>query len=266
MSVDFNFKTKYGIDDLREIMRILRSPGGCPWDREQNHASIKKSLIEETYEVIEAINKEDDTLLCEELGDVLLQVVFHAQMAQERNAFGFDEIADGICKKLIERHPHVFGDIKVDNSAEVLVNWEQIKSQSKNRKTQTDKMLSVPRELPALMRSTKLQEKAAKVGFDWENADGAFDKIDEEARELKEAYKSGETEHIKEELGDLLFSVVNVSRFLDVDAEEALTLSADKFLNRFAVVEKLADERGIDMKSSSIEELDRLWDEAKKLN
>ncbi|MDO4846596.1 MAG: nucleoside triphosphate pyrophosphohydrolase [Clostridiaceae bacterium] len=266
MSVDFNFKTKYGIDDLREIMRILRSPGGCPWDREQNHASIKKSLIEETYEVIEAINKEDDTLLCEELGDVLLQVVFHAQMADERNAFGFDEITDGICKKLIERHPHVFGDIKVDNSAEVLVNWEQIKSQSKNRKTQTDKMLSVPRELPALMRSTKLQEKAAKVGFDWENADGAFDKIDEEARELKEAYKSGETEHIKEELGDLLFSVVNVSRFLDVDAEEALTLSADKFLNRFAVVEKLADERGIDMKSSSIEELDRLWDEAKKLN
>ena len=266
MSVDFNFKTKYGIDDLREIMRILRSPGGCPWDREQNHASIKKSLIEETYEVIEAINKEDDTLLCEELGDVLLQVVFHAQMAQERNAFGFDEITDGICKKLIERHPHVFGDIKVDNSAEVLVNWEQIKSQSKNRKTQTDKMLSVPRELPALMRSTKLQEKAAKVGFDWENADGAFDKIDEEARELKEAYKSGETEHIKEELGDLLFSVVNVSRFLDVDAEEALTFSADKFLNRFAVVEKLADERGIDMKSSPIEELDRLWDEAKKLN
>lgn len=266
MSVDFNFKTKYGIDDLREIMRILRSPGGCPWDREQNHASIKKSLIEETYEVIEAINKEDDTLLCEELGDVLLQVVFHAQMAQERNAFGFDEITDGICKKLIERHPHVFGDIKVDNSAEVLVNWEQIKSQSKNRKTQTDKMLSVPRELPALMRSTKLQEKAAKVGFDWDNADGAFDKIDEEARELKEAYKSGETEHIKEELGDLLFSVVNVSRFLDVDAEEALTLSADKFLNRFAVVEKLADERGIDMKSSPIEELDKLWDEAKKLN
>jgi tetrapyrrole methylase family protein/MazG family protein len=266
MSVDFNFKTKYGIDDLREIMRILRSPGGCPWDREQNHASIKKSLIEETYEVIEAINKEDDTLLCEELGDVLLQVVFHAQMADERNAFGFDEITDGICKKLIERHPHVFGDIKVDNSAEVLVNWEQIKSQSKNRKTQTDKMLSVPRELPALMRSTKLQEKAAKVGFDWDNADGAFDKIDEEARELKEAYKSGETEHIKEELGDLLFSVVNVSRFLNVDAEEALTLSADKFLNRFAVVEKLADERGIDMKSSPIEELDRLWDEAKKLN
>jgi len=265
MSVEFNFKSEYGIDDLLEIMRILRSPEGCPWDREQNHISIKKSLIEETYEVIEAINKEDDHLLCEELGDVLLQVVFHAQMAKERNAFGFDEITDGVCKKLIERHPHVFGDVSVDNSAEVLVNWEQIKSKSKNRKTQTDKMLSVPRELPALMRSTKLQEKAAKVGFDWENADGAFEKIDEEASELKEAYKNGESEHIKEELGDLLFSVVNVSRFLDVDAEEALTFSADKFLNRFSVVEKLAEERGIDMKSSSIEELDKLWDEAKTL-
>ena len=263
MAVEFSFKNTYGIDDLIEIMRILRSPEGCPWDREQDHASIKKSLIEETYEVIEAINKRDDSLLCEELGDVLLQVVFHSQMAKEREAFDFAAVCDGICKKLIERHPHVFGDIKADTSAEVLVNWEKIKSDSKNRKTQTDKMLSVPRELPALMRSTKLQEKAAKVGFDWENADGAFDKIDEEAAELKEAYKNGESENIKEELGDLLFSVVNVSRFLGVDAEEALTVSSDKFLNRFSVVERLAGERGIDMKSSSLEELDKLWDEAK---
>lgn len=265
MSVDFEFKNTYGIEDLLEIMRILRSPEGCPWDREQDHASIKKSLIEETYEVIEAINKQDDHLLCEELGDVLLQVVFHAEMAHERNAFGFSEVTDGICKKLIERHPHVFGDVKADTSAEVLVNWEQIKSESKNRKTQTDKMLSVPRELPALMRSTKLQEKAAKVGFDWESADGAFDKLDEETRELKLACESGDRQQMKEELGDLLFSVVNVSRFLDIDAEEALTLSADKFLNRFSVVERLARERGIDMKSASLEELDRLWDEAKQI-
>ena len=264
MSVEFDFKPKYGIEDLIEIMRILRSPGGCPWDREQNHASIKKSLIEETYEVIEAINKEDDVLLCEELGDVLLQVVFHSQMASERGVFAFGEVADGICKKLIERHPHVFGDVRADTSDEVLVNWEQIKSRSKNRKTQTDKMLSVPRELPALMRSTKLQEKAAKVGFDWEDVSGAFDKVDEETRELKEAYEKGDSEQIKEELGDLLFSAVNVSRFLGVDAEEALTASADKFLNRFATVERLAEERGIDMKSASIEELDKLWDEAKE--
>ena len=263
MLLDFSFKEKYNIDDLLEIMKILRSPEGCPWDREQDHKSIKKSLIEETYEVIEAINKEDNTLLCEELGDVLLQVVFHAQMADEKGNFNFADVTDGICKKLIERHPHVFGDVKADTSDQVLVNWEQIKSKSKNRKTQTDKMLSVPRELPALMRSTKLQEKAAKVGFDWQSVDGALDKIDEEKKELEQAIKAGGKKNIEEELGDLLFSVVNVSRFVGVDAEEALTASADKFLNRFSVVEKLADERGLNMSETSLEGLDKLWEEAK---
>lgn len=263
MLLDFSFKEKYTIDDLLEIMKILRSPEGCPWDREQDHKSIKKSLIEETYEVIEAVNKEDNTLLCEELGDVLLQVVFHAQMADEKGNFNFADVTDGICKKLIERHPHVFGDVKADTSDQVLVNWEQIKSKSKNRKTQTDKMLSVPRELPALMRSTKLQEKAAKVGFDWQSVDGALEKIDEEKKELEQAIKAGDKKNIEEELGDLLFSVVNVSRFVGVDAEEALTASADKFLNRFSVVEKLADERGLNMSETSLEELDKLWEEAK---
>ena len=263
MLLNFEFKEKYSIDDLLEIMSILRSPEGCPWDREQNHKSIKKSLIEETYEVIEAINKDDNHLLCEELGDVLLQVVFHSQMAKENGNFDFSDVTDGVCKKLIERHPHVFGDVKADTSAQVLVNWEQIKSKSKNRKTQTDKMLSVPRELPALMRSTKLQEKAAKVGFDWQNVDGALEKIDEETAELKAAINTADKKNIEEELGDLLFSVVNVSRFVGVDAEEALTASADKFLNRFSVVEKLAKERGIDMPNTSLEELDRLWEEAK---
>ena len=263
MLLDFSFKEKYNIDDLLEIMKILRSPEGCPWDREQDHKSIKKSLIEETYEVIEAINKEDNTLLCEELGDVLLQVVFHAQMADEKGNFNFADVTDGICKKLIERHPHVFGDVKADTSDQVLVNWEQIKSKSKSRKTQTDKMLSVPRELPALMRSTKLQEKAAKVGFDWQSVDGALDKIDEEKKELEQAIKADDKKNIEEELGDLLFSVVNVSRFVGVDAEEALTASADKFLNRFSVVEKLADERGLNMSETSLEELDKLWEEAK---
>ncbi len=263
MLLDFSFKEKYNIDDLLEIMKILRSPEGCPWDREQDHKSIKKSLIEETYEVIEAINKEDNTLLCEELGDVLLQVAFHAQMADEKGNFNFADVTDGICKKLIERHPHVFGDVKADTSDQVLVNWEQIKSKSKNRKTQTDKMLSVPRELPALMRSTKLQEKAAKVGFDWQSVDGALEKIDEEKKELEQAIKAGDKKNIEEELGDLLFSVVNVSRFVGVDAEEALTASTDKFLNRFSVVEKLADERGLNMSETSLEELDKLWEEAK---
>ncbi len=263
MLLDFRFKEKYNIDDLLEIMKILRSPDGCPWDREQDHKSIKKSLIEETYEVIEAINKEDNELLCEELGDVLLQVVFHSQMANEKGNFNFADVTDGICKKLIERHPHVFGDVKADTSDQVLVNWEQIKSKSKNRKTQTDKMLSVPRELPALMRSTKLQEKAAKVGFDWQSVDGALEKIDEEKKELEAAIKAGDKKNIEEELGDLLFSAVNVSRFVGVDAEEALTASADKFLERFSVVEKLAEERNIEMPNASLEELDKLWEEAK---
>lgn len=266
MAVDFEFKDKYGIDDLIEIMRLLRSENGCPWDKVQTHETIKKSLIEETYEVIEAINKNDNVLLCEELGDVLMQVVFHAQIENEKGVFDFSDVTDGVCKKLVERHPHVFGDITVKDSDEVLKNWDAIKSKSKNRKTQTDKMLSVPRELPALMRSAKIQEKAAKVGFDWDNADGAFGKVLEETEELKQAVADNDKDNINEELGDLLFSVVNVSRFLDVDAEEALTSSTDKFLKRFSAVESMAKQRGIDMEKASLAELDRLWDEAKSLN
>lgn len=266
MAVNFTFKKEYDIDDLLLIMQILRSESGCPWDREQTHESIKKSLIEETYEVIEAINKNDKELLKEELGDVLLQVVFHAEMENEISCFDFSDVCDGICKKLIERHPHVFSDVEVKDSDEVLVNWEEIKSKTKKRKTQTEKMLSVPRELPALMRSTKIQEKAAKVGFDWPDVSGAFDKVTEETNELKAAVENNDRENITEELGDLLFSVVNVSRFIDVDAEEALTIASDKFLKRFSIVEKLAQERNIDMKSTPIEELDKLWDEAKKFN
>ncbi len=265
MAVNFVSKLKYDISDLLKIMEILRSPEGCPWDREQSHESIKKSLIEETYEVVEAINKNDKELMTEELGDVLLQVVFHSQIARENGEFDFSDVCDGICKKLIERHPHVFGDVSVKDSGEVLENWEQIKSRTKHRKTQTDKMLSVPRELPALMRSTKIQEKAAKVGFDWDDVSGAFDKLSEESEELKAAVRNNDKENMTEELGDLLFSAVNVSRFIGVDAEEALTASTDKFLNRFSVVERLAKERNIDMEKSSIEELDRLWDEAKAI-
>ena len=265
MAVNFVLKLKYDVSDLLEIMKILRSPEGCPWDREQTHESIKKSLIEETYEVVEAINKNDKELMTEELGDVLLQVVFHSQIGAENGEFDFSDVCDGICKKLIERHPHVFGDISVKDSGEVMENWEQIKSRTKHRKTQTDKMLSVPRELPALMRSAKIQEKASKVGFDWEDVSGAFQKLSEESDELKAAVQNNDKENMTEELGDLLFSVVNVSRFIDVDAEEALTASTDKFLNRFAIVERLAKERNIDMSTSSIEELDSLWDEAKNI-
>lgn len=265
MSVEFTFKEKYGIDDLLKIMKILRSDEGCPWDREQNHQSIKSSLIEETYEVVEAINKNDASLLCEELGDVLLQVVFHSQLSDEEGDFDFSDVADGVCKKMVERHPHVFGNVSVKDSDEVLVNWEEIKSRSKNRKSTMDKINSIPRELPALMRSAKVQQKAAKAGFDWENADGAFDKVREEAAELEEAFAGKDSEHISEELGDLLFSVVNVSRFVGCDAEESLTQATDKFIKRYETVAKLAAQQGVDMTSASIEELDKLWDQAKLL-
>ena len=260
---DFQFKDSYKAEDLVEIMRLLRAPGGCPWDAEQTHTSIKKNLIEETYEVIEAINKEDNELLCEELGDLMMQVVFHAQMEQENGSFDFDDVCDGVCKKLIERHPHVFGQVTVSGVDDVLTNWDEIKRKTKKQKTTTDSMLSVPRELPALMRATKLQKKAADVGFDWDDVSGALDKLEEEIAELRLAIQNKDKENMAEELGDILFSAVNVSRFIKTDAEEALTAASDKFLSRFTKVEKLAQERNIDMKSVGIDELDKLWDEAK---
>lgn len=259
----FVFKDKYDFDDLVYITHLLRAPGGCPWDREQTHESIRRDFIEETYEVIEAINKQSSEMLCEELGDVLLQVTLHSEMETEKGVFNIDDVCDGICKKLIERHPHVFGDVTVSSSGEVLTNWDAIKKNSKHQKTQTESMLAVPREFPALMRADKIQKKARKSGFDWENADGAFDKVFEELSELKEALTENNRQSIEEEFGDLLFSVVNVSRFIGCDSEECLTKATDKFIKRFSVVEKLANERNIDMKNTDIEELDRLWETAK---
>ncbi len=260
---DFQFKDRYDIYDLVEIMKMLRAPGGCPWDAEQTHESIKKNLIEETYEVIEAINKNDKELLCEELGDTLMQVVFHAQMESEAGVFDFNTVSDGVCKKLIERHPHVFGEVTISGVDDVLTNWDAIKRKTKGQKSTTESMLSVPRELPALMRATKLQKKAADVGFDWSDASGALDKLEEEIAELRAAIANKDKENMAEELGDVLFSAVNVSRFIKTDAEEALTAASDKFLSRFTTVEALANERNIDMKSVGIDELDKLWDEAK---
>lgn len=260
---DFNFKANYNFYDLVNIMKLLRTEDGCPWDREQTHSSIKKNFIEETYEVIEAINKNDNNLLKEELGDVMLQVVFHSQMENENNTFNIDDVCDGICKKLIERHPHVFGDVVASTTDKVLKNWDDIKRASKGQKQQSDSMIAVPRELPALMRSDKIQSKAKKAGFDWDNVDGALDKLIEEINELKTAIRNNDSENCFEELGDVLFSTVNVSRFLNIDAEESLTSATDKFINRYIEVERLANERNIDMKSSSIDDLDKLWDEAK---
>lgn len=263
MTDNFEFKEKYNFYDLVEIVRCLRAPGGCPWDIEQTHESIKKDFIEETYEVIEAINKKSVPMLREELGDVMMQVIFHSQIETEQGSFNIDDVTDEIAKKLIIRHPHVFGDVDVSGVDDVLTNWDAIKRQTKNQKSVSESIDSIPRELPALMRAQKIQSKAAKVGFDWSEVGGALDKLSEEIEELKQAIASGNEANTFEELGDLLFSAVNVSRFINCDSEEALTAASDKFSSRFSVVERLATQRGIDMKASSLEELDKLWDEAK---
>lgn len=264
MIKNFKFKDKYGVYDLVEVIKALRSEGGCPWDIEQTHESIRKNLIEETYETIEAINKGDADMLREELGDVLMQVIFHAQIEDEKGVFNIDDVADENCRKMIERHPHVFGEINVNSVDDVLTNWDAIKRKTKGQKTTSQAIDSIPRELPALMRADKVQSKAAKAGFDWFEVDGALERLSDEINELREAIANGNKDEISDELGDVLFSAVNVSRFVKVDAEEALTSSTDKFVGRFKKVEKLAEERGIDMKSAPLEVLDELWDEAKK--
>ncbi len=263
MSVDFEIKDHYTMEDLIRLITVLRSPGGCPWDRKQTHESIKKNFIEETYEAIEAINKKDTQGLREELGDVLLQIMLHCEMEREKGSFDFNDVVNELCQKLVERHPHVFSGSSAANSAEALDRWDEVKRKTKGIKKQSESMLKVPREFPALMRAQKVQQKAAKAGFDWSNAEGAFQKLLEEINELKNALSEGVKDHIDEEFGDVLFSCVNVSRFIGADSEESLTAATDKFISRYLLVERLAGERGIDMKSSSIDVLDSLWDEAK---
>lgn len=263
MSVDFEIKDNYDINDFLRLVTVLRSPGGCPWDRKQTHESIKKNFIEETYEVVEAINKADAEGLKEELGDVLLQVAMHSEMESEKGSFDFNDVVNDICKKLVVRHPHVFGDAAAQSSDEALQNWDQVKLKTKGMKKQGEAMIKVQREFPALMRAQKVQEKAAKAGFDWDDINGAVDKLHEEIDELETALAAGVGKDIEEEFGDVLFSCVNVSRFIGADSEEALTASTDKFIKRYLLVEKLAADEGLDMKTASIEELDKLWNKAK---
>ena len=259
--IDFVRKNAYGIKDLVEIVAILRMPGGCPWDREQTHATLRRGLLEEAYEVIEAIEEDNPAHLQEELGDVLLQVVFHAQIEQERGAFDLDAVCDTICKKLIFRHPHVFGDTAVDDTAEVLANWDELKKQEKGQQTVSESMEAVARSLPALWRAEKVQGKAAKVGFDWHEPQGALDKLGEELDELKVAMAGGDSAEIQEELGDLLFTAVNLSRKLGVDPEQALTCATDKFQDRFAYAEAQAD---MSLKELDAAGWDKLWEQAKR--
>lgn len=262
--MDFTKKERYDFNDLVEIMKYLRAPDGCPWDRVQTHESIRSNFIEETYEVIEAIDNKDNELMKEELGDVLLQVVFHSEMAEEDGAFDINDVIHDICHKLVIRHPHVFGDVKAENSAEALDSWNSVKMKTKSQKKQSEAMDSVSKALPSLMRATKTQQKAAKVGFDWDDVSGALDKVSEETDELNQAIKSESDEAKAEELGDLLFSVVNVARFIGVDSEKALYDACDKFTSRFKAMEKLCEERGIDMNTATVSKLDSIWDEVKK--
>ena len=260
--VDFLCKDSYTVSDLIEIVRVLRGPGGCPWDAEQTHQSVRREFLEEAYEAVEAIDEESTPHLQEELGDVLLQVVFHARIEEEAGRFTLDDVADGICKKLIFRHPHVFGEVAVSGSEEVLANWDVLKRQEKGQATNTDALEAVARSLPALWRAEKVQKKAKKAGFDWPDLSGAMDKLSEELDELRAAVAEGT--NVEEELGDLLFSAVNVSRFLKADPENTLNAATEKFIARFRKVEEQAVRQGRRLEDMTLEELDKLWEAAKR--
>lgn len=244
---------------LKAIVRILRSPGGCPWDQEQTHESLRSGLLEEACETIDAITQSNDANLREELGDVLLQVVFHADLAAEREAFDFNDAAAEVCEKLIRRHPHVFGDTQAADTAEVLRQWEQIKRQEKGRDASV--MDGIPRALPALLRAANVQKKAARVGFDWPDASGVFDKFREEIAELSYEMESGDASRLEHEVGDILFTAVNLARKVGVEPELALEHATQRFMARFRHMEKAA--AGRPLEDLSLEELESLWSAAK---
>lgn len=247
------------MDELKSLLEVVaKIRKNCPWDRRQTHESLKRYLLEEAYELLEAIDKKDDKLLLEELGDMLLQVLMHAQIAKEREAFDIQDIARQLRQKLIDRHPHVFG---CEPAEDVLKKWEERKA--KDRESILD---GVPKSMPALMRSQKLQDRASLVGFDFENIQQVFDKMQEEIQELKEAIKEGDKDNIQHEIGDVLTAVVELSRFLKVDAELALQKANDRFERRFRYMERKAKEMGIELKDMSLKEMDGLWLEAKRFD
>jgi nucleoside triphosphate diphosphatase len=250
-------------DRAMGIMRRLRGPGGCPWDAEQTHDSLKRYLIEECYEVIEAIDKGADELLREELGDLLLQPLFHAAIAEERGAFTIDEVLGTLSDKLVRRHPHVFGDQEIRTSDEQVANWEKIKKEEKGEERKSA-LSGVPPHLPSLMKAQKITEKAARVGFDWEHVDQVYAKVLEELHELEETMVSRDQERMEAELGDLLFAIVNLGRFLSVNPEEALRKTINRFESRFVHIEDTLHARGVNLKDASVEEMEKLWEEAKK--
>jgi MazG family protein len=249
-------------EKLVDIMRALRAPDGCPWDREQTHASLRPFLLEETYEVLEAIESGTPHELCEELGDVLFEVVFMSHISEDAGDFTLADAIDAICDKLVRRHPHVFGDVVANDADQVLVNWEKLKQDE--RKAENKSVLSgVPRSLPALLKAGRLTEKAARVGFDWRRTEDVFEKLDEETAELREAVASGDTAKMHDEIGDLLFTIANIARKVNVNPEEALQSTNRKFMRRFESMESRVRERDQNLDQLELEEMDRLWDEAK---
>lgn len=261
-------KKSYNFDDLREIMEILRGENGCPWDREQTHQTIRNNFIEEVYEFVEGVDKDDNDIMKEELGDVLLQVVFHSRMAEESDSFNIDDVADGVCKKLIYRHPHIFADTSVKDSNEVLKNWDELKKKEKGQKSASDSVSAVSKALPALVRASKIQAKAAKVGFDFDDSFMAFEKVTEECKEvldeLNKRRDQQDNEDLVAEIGDLLFAVVNVARLSGINSEQALYKANEKFERRFCAVEESAEKSGRHLSEMTLAEMDAIWDEVKR--
>ena len=260
--INFVRKPQYGYEDLLEIIRLLRSEDGCPWDKAQTHQSIRRGLLEEAYEAAEAIDNDDPVLLKEELGDVLMQVVFHADIESDAGRFTIDDVCDGVVKKLLFRHPHVFGSECEDSPESVPVSWDKLKRQEKGQKTVADSMDSVARSLPGLWRAEKLQSKAASAGFEWPDVQGALDKLEEEVAELRRAVEEGGD--VPEERGDVLFAAVKVGRFCACDPEDAVNGTCEKFIRRFRAVENGAAAQGREVSQLSLEEMTALWNEAKR--
>ncbi len=255
MSSDFS--------DLVALMARLRGPGGCPWDRKQTAESLKPFLVEECYEVVDALDEESPDKIREELGDLLFQIVFHARLAEEKGQFTISDVIRAIIEKMIRRHPHVFGDARLDTDKEVLANWEEIKKQEKGYHERKSILEGIPRHLPSLLRAHSLQERAARVGFDWNRIDEALPKLDEEITEFKESLKTKNAEGIEEELGDIFFMLVNISRFLGINPEEALRKTISKFIYRFRYIEENAANAGKSLSDMTLDEMEALWQESK---
>lgn len=254
-------KDFYTFQDLCNIMKILRKE--CPWDKDQTHESLVDPLIEEAYELKQAILNKDKENMCEELGDLLLQVVFHGVIGEESEAFGITDIITTLCNKLIYRHPHIFSDLSIEDAKDVESNWDALKMTEKKQESYTQVMEDVPKTLPALIRAYKVQKKASRVGFDWDEASGVFDKVNEELEEFKKACQTQNEDEIIEEFGDILFSAVNLSRFFHINPEFALTNAVEKFINRFRYIENFAKESGRSLEELTLEDMNHLWNEAK---